>query len=56
MMRYAEVSRDGVFKVKGDLRILYSVMLATRVNMICMMNRFLAPALTICTRYAAVRR
>lgn len=30
--RYAGVDREGNFSVKGDLRILYSIMLITRVN------------------------
>jgi acyl-CoA oxidase len=31
LKRFAEVDREGNFKVKGDLRTLYSVMLSTRV-------------------------
>jgi acyl-CoA oxidase len=31
LRKYAEVDREGNFKVKGDLRVLYSIMLFTRV-------------------------
>lgn len=42
LMKYAHVSKDGKYKVTGDMRILYSVMLATRTNLICNLHRFLA--------------
>lgn len=36
--RYAEVDKEGNFKVKGDLRVLYSIMLVTRVQIASFAN------------------
>lgn len=55
-MRFADVDKEGNFKVKGDLRVLYSVMLQIRVYIIIDASEYLARALTIATRYAVVRR
>lgn len=54
--RYAEVDKEGNFKVKGDLRVLYSVMLITRVTIAAVAWLTLGQALTIATRYSVVRR
>mmetsp|Transcript_47388 Transcript_47388/g.34683 ORF Transcript_47388/g.34683 Transcript_47388/m.34683 type:complete len:130 (-) Transcript_47388:204-593(-) len=56
LMRFVEVDRLGNFNVKGDLRILYSVMLQMRLGMIKDARTFLSKGLTIAGRYAAVRR
>lgn len=56
MSRYADVDREGNFKIKGDLRVLYSVMLMTRVMIAIGCGPNLAKALIIGTRYAVVRR
>jgi len=34
LSRYVELTKDGQFKKKGDLRILYSIMMATRLTLI----------------------
>lgn len=34
LMKYVEVDREGNFKKKGDLRILYSTMLASRIEIV----------------------
>jgi len=54
--RFAEVDREGNFKIKGDLRTLYSVMLATRISIAHYSPVSLAHALLIGTRYSSVRR
>jgi len=56
LMRYVAVDRQGNFKKKGDLRNLYSVLLATRVLIVCETSHYLAKALTIGIRYSVVRR
>lgn len=55
-MRYVEVDRQGKFKVKGDLRVLYSVMIFIRVQLIGAASYHLSMGLTIATRYAVLRR
>jgi hypothetical protein len=55
-MRFVDVDREGNFKVKGDLRILYSVMLVIRTYIVNEASFNLAKGLTIATRYAVVRR
>lgn len=56
MTRYADVDREGNFSIKGDLRVLYSVMLMTRVMIAVGCAPNLGKALMIGTRYAVVRR
>mmetsp|Transcript_43335 Transcript_43335/g.41738 ORF Transcript_43335/g.41738 Transcript_43335/m.41738 type:complete len:106 (-) Transcript_43335:148-465(-) len=56
LMRFVEVDRLGNFNLKGDLRILYTVMLQMRVGMVYDAHKFLSKGLTIAGRYAAVRR
>ena len=56
LSKYVEVSKEGTFKVKGDLRVLYSVMLFIRVQLIEATGDYLGRALTIAARYAVSRR
>lgn len=56
LMKFAHLDREGNFSIKGDLRVLYAVMLFTRVNIHEACGVFLSAGLTIATRYAAVRR
>ncbi len=56
LRRYADVDRQGNFMVKGDLRVLYSIMLVTRVMIASSAHISLGHGLTIGTRYAVVRR
>jgi hypothetical protein len=55
-MKFVGVDREGNFSVKGDLRVLYSVMLAIRVAIVLESFNFFSRALTISTRYAVLRR
>jgi acyl-CoA oxidase len=56
MSRFSEVTKEGDLEVKGDLRILYSIMSQTRMAIIedCVAQHW--KALLIATRYAACRR
>jgi len=56
LMRFNEVTKAGEFRKKGDQRILYSVMLFTRFDIIMTAWYALARGLTIAIRYSAVRR
>eukprot|EP00347_Sterkiella_histriomuscorum_P006528 403352422 len=56
LRRFAEVDREGNFTTKGDQRILYSIMLTTRVQIINYSAFSLGQALLIATRYSVVRR
>lgn len=56
MMRYVSVSKDGKVENHGDKRVLYSIMLATRVLMVKGAGWDLQRGCTIGLRYSAVRR
>lgn len=56
LRRFAELDREGNFKVKGDLRTLYSIMLATRVAIVRFAHFAMGKALLIGTRYSVIRR
>jgi acyl-CoA oxidase len=56
LSKYVEVEKGGAFKVKGDLRVLYSVMLFIRVQLVEASGDYLASAITIAARYAVTRR
>jgi len=56
LSRFAEVLPSGEFKTKGDLRVLYSIMLYVRMQIIGYASRSLAQGLTIAARYSVVRR
>ncbi len=56
LKRFAEVDREGNFTVKGDLRTLYSVMLATRVAIVLYSAFTMNQTLLVGLRYSAVRR
>jgi acyl-CoA oxidase len=56
LRRYVDVDREGNFQVKGDLRILYSVMLFIRVQIVASLGGSLLKGLLIGARYAVVRR
>lgn len=51
-----DVDREGNFKVKGDLRILYSVMLFIRVQIVATLGGSLLKGLLVGSRYAVIRR
>lgn len=56
LARFVELDSDGQLQIKGDLRAIYGIMLETRVWIAFESSLHLAKALTITTRYAAVRR
>lgn len=56
LSRYVELTKDGQFKKKGDLRILYSIMMATRLTLIQYASRIMQQGITIAGRYACCRR
>ena len=56
MGRYVNVDREGQFTVKGDLRVLYSVMMWTRCAIVDGCSSYLLYGLLIATRYSVVRR
>ena len=51
-----KVDRDGSVSVEGDLRILYSTMVITRMYMISVQRQYLGKGLTIGLRYSVCRR
>jgi len=56
MMGMCEVSREGDFSLKGDPRVLYSVMMAIRMQLIWSSGIFTLTSAKIAIRYCAVRR
>jgi acyl-CoA oxidase len=56
MMKYTKVDRNGDFSIEGDTRVLYSVMMNIRTQIIYVSADSLSKALTIATRYSAIRR
>ena len=56
MMKYTKVDRNGDFSIEGDTRVLYSVMMNIRTQLIFGAGGSLSRALTIALRYSCVRR
>lgn len=56
LSRFQKVDRDGSFSVQGDIRILYSTMMATRLVLLGLAKECLGKALLIGIRYSVVRR
>jgi len=57
LMGLCEVSKEGEFTLKGDPRVLYSVMMGIRMLIVSGMGRmFSIPATRIAARYCCVRR
>jgi acyl-CoA oxidase len=56
MSRFIQVDAKGNFSVKGDMRILYNIMVQLRMMLIEMAVMTLKLALLIATRYAVCRR
>ena len=56
LMGIAEISKEGEFSIKGDTRVLYSIMMVIRMNIVsdCTLANFFN--LRTALRYAAVRR
>jgi len=55
LCRYAEVDCNGVFRSKGDIKILYTVMQSIRILIVRMAYKNLSRGLTIAIRYGIVR-
>ena len=56
LCRFAGVTADGEFEMRGDPRLLYRIMVNTRMLLIFGSGFFMYKALTIATRYAVCRR
>ena len=56
LQRYVSVDREGSFSIEGDLRVLYSVMLAVRKQIIEGAAYTLSRVGLIALRYSCVRR
>ena len=56
LSKFVEVTREGDLEIKGDLRILYSVMMQTRITISYYSCKYMAGALMLATRYACIRR
>ena len=56
LMGLCEVSKDGELSLKGDPRVLYSVMMYIRMSIIRECGNLSMNATVIAMRYAAVRR
>lgn len=55
-MKYVSVDKEGSFGIEGDMRVLYSVMMDIRTQLIQHSGTMLLRALTIGMRYSACRR
>lgn len=56
LMKLCEVSREGEFSIKGDPRVLYSVMMAIRMQIVQYSGISTMLATQIAVRYCCVRR
>lgn len=54
--RYVDVDKEGNFSTKGDMRIMYSVMMETRLHIMTFAFDILGRGLLISGRYSAIRR
>jgi acyl-CoA oxidase len=56
LSRFGDVTKEGKFVQKGDIRMLYNAMVQTRMTIIVGVAFDLRKALLISTRYAVCRR
>ena len=56
LMRFAEVSKDGKFSKKGDLRVLYTVMMFIRMLLCKDAVASVWPSVLFGIRYGVIRR
>lgn len=56
LSRFVSVSREGEFDVLGDLRMVYQIMVITRMMIIMGCSLVLFQAVNIAVKYSAVRR
>lgn len=55
LMKYAKVTKAGEFKIVGDEKALYGIMMSVRLIIAGFSPRFLAHGLTVALRYSIVR-
>ena len=55
-MKYISVSKEGEFSIEGDLRVLFSVMMNIRVQLVQHSASYIARGILIALRFSAVRR
>ena len=56
LQKYVSVDREGGFGIEGDLRVMYSTMMAVRMQIVEGCSYDLSRGLTIGLRYSFVRR
>mmetsp|Transcript_10859 Transcript_10859/g.16486 ORF Transcript_10859/g.16486 Transcript_10859/m.16486 type:complete len:112 (+) Transcript_10859:352-687(+) len=56
LSRFMSVDREGGVSIDGDMRILYSTMLRTRVELVLGTKYLLLASILVATRYSVVRR
>jgi hypothetical protein len=56
MKRFCSIDKEGGFEMKGDPRLVYKIMVNTRLILLRGAGYHLYKAAKIATRYAAVRR
>ena len=56
LQKFVRVAKDGEVSMEGDMRILYSTMLTTRLYLMGSCKQYLAKGLLISLRYSVVRR
>jgi hypothetical protein len=56
MKRFCSIDREGGFEMKGDPRLVYKIMVNSRLILLAGSGFYLYKAAKIATRYAAVRR
>ena len=56
LSRFVNIEKDGSFELKGDPRMVYQIMVQTRMMIIVGAAVTLWRGLTIATRYAVCRR
>lgn len=55
-MKYVSVDKEGNFGIEGDMRVLYSVMMDIRTQLLQHSGLMLLRAVTVGMRYSACRR
>ena len=56
LQKFVNVDRDGNFSIEGDLRVLYSIMMFIRVNLVQASCWYLLNGSLITTRYSICRK
>lgn len=56
LSRFAYVDKDGAFEMRGDPKLLYQIMLQTRITLLNAASSAVARSILIATRYAVCRR